>query len=125
MNTFEAICPITIAATVAGGNAQFTPRAGHVIGCVIIAKGGDNPGMVRASIRNQAGEAISESQAIENYRSREAGYFEGYKPLNFMADGTQHYLTITASEAMVTPFHADLIYIYAKQSNSCAVPVNN
>lgn len=111
-NTKEAICPITIATGGTGGNNSVTPPAGHIVGCVIIQRGGDNPGMIRAGIKNQAQEPLSEMQAIENYRSREACYLEGCKPLNFIADGSAIYLNVLATAAFTTDFHADLILIY-------------
>lgn len=88
-----------------------TPDGSTVVGCVIYHNGLDkNPDMIRASIQADQGE-ISALQHIENYRSREASYDRGYKPLPHFATGKKLRLELRSDEPFTDDFKGQLILI--------------
>lgn len=93
-----------------------TPDGSTVIGCVIYHNGLDtNSDMITASISADQGE-ISALQHIDNYRSREASYDRGYKPLPHFASGKKVRLEIRSESAFTADFKGQLILIKVPQN---------
>jgi hypothetical protein len=117
-NTLEFVAPLTVVAGSSSNSVDFTPLKGKVIGCAIFTKGGTNAGMVRAVIKDNTGTEISRLQAIENYRSREAEYLKGAKPLNIETGSRTFTYEVIATSNFDTDLVTDLIFIY--EPESCA-----
>lgn len=113
-NTQESIAALTILTGASANSIDFTPLKGHVIGCVIFYKG-DNPGYVRAVVKDSAGTEISRLQSIDNYRSRDASYLKGCKPLNIMTENRTFTFEVIATQPFSTDFLGELIFIYAPE----------
>lgn len=73
-------------------------------------------GMVRASIKDVNGQEVSQMQSIENYRDREAGYFEGKKPLPING-GNNYTVTILAEVPFADSFSVDFVFVYDDENN--------
>lgn len=114
-NTQESIGSLIILTGNSANSVDFGTLKGHVIGCVIYAKG-DNPGFVRASIKDNAGKEVSRLQSIENYRSRDTSYQKGCKPLNLMAENRTFTLEVQATQPFTTDFYAEVIFIYKAET---------
>ncbi|MFB9098304.1 hypothetical protein ACFFVF_18025, partial [Flavobacterium jumunjinense] len=59
----------------------------------------------------------SKMQHIDNYRSREASYSEGFKPVEPMESGKRIRFEIRADSAFTADFKAQLILIKEKRKN--------
>lgn len=93
-----------------------TPDGSTVVGCVVYHNGLEkNPDMIRVSIQADQGE-ISAMQHIENYRSREASYDRGYKPLPHFASGKKVRFEVRSDEAFTNDFKGQLILIKVPQN---------
>lgn len=115
-NTKEAVARLTIVAGQTGGSKTFKPVNGKIIGCSIYYKGGDSPGFTGAMVKDAGGREISMLQSIDNYRNREASYFEGIKPLNIEACGEDYTFEVIATSAFATDFTGELIFYYAPET---------
>jgi hypothetical protein len=111
-NTKEHVVSLSILAAEQSGSVDFTPIKGKVIGCVIYKNDATNPGFVRAVVKDNAGTEISKLQSIDNYRSREAEYLRGAKPLNIETGGRTFTFEVLATEPFAADFLAELIFIY-------------
>ncbi|WP_330442038.1 hypothetical protein [Flavobacterium sp. C4GT6] len=108
----EEIVNLTIAGGSQFGSISFQPMAGLVIGCVIYTNGATNPGFVTAKITDQNGEAVSAPADIRNYRSREAGYKEGCKPLYFETGKKMYEFEVNSDQPFESDFKCQLVLIY-------------
>lgn len=70
----------------------------------------NNPGMVRAIIKNKAGEPIADLVNIRDYRSRETGYLNGCKPIYFEG-GQQVTVEIFASQPFAADTDFDFVFV--------------
>lgn len=111
-NTLESVVALTIPAGSSSGNVDFVPLKGHVIGCVVYTNNAANPGFVRAVVKDNAGVEISKLQSIENYRSRDAEYLKGCKPLNIETGGRTFTYEVIATDNFVDDHLSELIFIY-------------
>ena len=90
-----------------------------VIGCVIFHSGLDaNSSIINASIQ-VGGQDVSKAQHIENYRSREAGYDRGYKPIKPFTSGKPVRFEVRSTENFIDDFKAQLILIKVPNNPSC------
>ncbi|MFN3941495.1 MAG: hypothetical protein ACK4K1_02520 [Flavobacterium sp.] len=93
---------------------SFQPPVGKVVGLLIYTNDKQpRNGNIRAELREYTGKEISKLQDIRNYRSRESGYFDGCKPVDFDANGTSLDFEIIADDVFDNDFTAELILIYA------------
>ncbi|MEE1899583.1 hypothetical protein V1389_14635 [Flavobacterium rakeshii] len=108
----EEVVELKIPAGSTSNSYSFQPQAGLVIGCVIFHNEAPNTGMVQASIKTDNGESVSAMSHIENYRSREAGYKEGCKPL-YLETGNKNYVfEVSSDKAFDEEFRCQLVLIY-------------
>jgi hypothetical protein len=113
MRYIEEVIPFIVATGDATKAIQFsTPADGTtVVGAVIYHNGLDkNPEMINVEIQ-AGGHQVSKLQHIDNYRSREASYPTGYKPVDEFQSGKTARLTITADAAFTADFKGQLILI--------------
>lgn len=75
-----------------------------------------NPSMIKAAIFGNQKE-LSKMQHISNYRSREASYRDGYKPVIPMESGKRVRFEVRADSAFTVDFKAQLILIKEKRQN--------
>ncbi|QEE49611.1 hypothetical protein FUA48_08455 [Flavobacterium alkalisoli] len=108
----EEIVNLTIASGSRNNSVTFQPMAGLVIGCVIYTNAAPNTGFVTAKITNDNGEVISASADIRNYRSREAGYKEGCKPLYFETGNKAYTFEVNSDANFTADFKCQLVLIY-------------
>lgn len=120
-NTTEEAVGLIVENGTFGNKMDFTPPAGKVIGCVIYKDDLDksNTGFVRAWIKDSYGNYLSMPQHIDNYRSRDAEYAKGGKPLNIMANGQPFSWGITSTETFTDQHKAELIFIYENSQQNC------
>ncbi|UUC45578.1 hypothetical protein [Flavobacterium cerinum] len=89
---------------------------GTMLGTVIFHNDRDN-NYIQAAIKNDAGVEISKMQHIANYRSRNANYEQGMKPIPMNPFGKTYTLEIKLAEALATDFVGQAIFIY--KQNEC------
>lgn len=119
MNTSEDIIPIKIAIGVNSTSVSRKIDPGKVVGVVTYYnKTTNNPGMVRAAIKNSAGTEISKMQPLENYRSRDCEYLKGAKPLNVQG-GDSITIDIVATANFTAETQIDFVFIYETQEQFC------
>lgn len=119
-STIEHIVPLTVAAGSTSNKERFELPAGKILGCMIYKGELNNTGFVRASIKNVGGEFISELQHIDNYRSREASYVDGIKPLQIEGGKTYTY-EVLATEAFTGDFLTEMIFVYENLNKECNI----
>ena len=118
-STIEEVVTLEVEAGESANKVKFDLPAGIILGCVIYHKSAsENPAIVRASIKTIAGADVCKLQHIDNYRSREAGYAEGIKPLAIEGGKTYVYEVI-ATEPFPDNFSTDLIFVYEDQNKMC------
>lgn|SRR5574343_167658 len=89
----------------------------EIIGCAIFHSGLDaNPNIINAHIQC-GGIDVSKMQHIENYRSREAGYRDSFKPVKPFQSGKQIRFEVRSESAFTSAFTAQLILI--KEIKDC------
>lgn len=108
----EDIVNLTIANGQNFGSISFQPMAGLVIGCAIFTNNAPNEGFVNAKISSDTGETVSASQDIRNYRSREAGYKEGLKPLYFETGNKMYTFEVSSDQIFTADFKCQLVLVY-------------
>lgn len=91
---------------------RFTPQAGLVIGCVVFTNNASTDGTIVAKITTDSGDVISPATDIRNYRSREAGYKEGCKPLYFETNGRTLVFEVGCDAEFYDNFKCQLVLIY-------------
>lgn len=110
----EEVINIYVDATKTGDvltNVKTDADGSKIVGCVIFHNGTDkNPTIINASIQS-GGKDISKPQHIDNYRSREAAYTDGYKPVTPFTSGQQIRFEVRSEQAFTANFHAQLILI--------------
>lgn len=116
-NTKEHIQVLTVEAGENGAEVTFKPEAGKIIGCVAFPREQSdlkNPDFVNVSLQDSAGVFLSKQQDIRNYRSRDAKYSEGCKPLN-VEGGNQMTLRVHSKTAFTADFSFQFILVYENQ----------
>lgn len=116
--TIERVFELTVASGTTGDKTDFFLPEGKILGCMVYKGDLNNPGYVRASIKNTGGEFISELQHIDNYRSREAAYLDGIKPLQ-IEGGKTYIFEVLATEQFTGDFMSELIFVYENEKQSC------
>lgn len=113
----EEIIEITVEAGSTGAvlqNVATDKDDSTVVGCVIFHTGIDEDAkMINAHIQ-VGGQDISKPQHVNNYRSREAGYHDGYKPIINFSSGKPVRFEIRSEVAFKYRFKAQLILIKQK-----------
>lgn len=90
-----------------------------VVGCVIFHSGlTANPSIINASIQ-VGGQDVSKAQHINNYRSREAGYDKGYKPVKPFTSGKPVRFEVRSTSNFTADFTAQLILIKVPNDPNC------
>lgn len=121
MNYTEEVIDITIANGSTGNvlpNVATDKDNSTVIGCVIFHTGLDaNPSMINASIM-VGGHDVSKPQHIDNYRSREASYPLGFKPVKPFSSGKSVRFEVRSEENFTSDFKAQLILIKVPNEES-------
>ena len=121
-NTKEARVNLVILGGFNGESVDFTPPSGRVVGCVIFHNiQPSETAFIEAKILDNAGVEISKLQHIDNYRSRDAEYLKGCKPLFIDTQGRTFTFEIQASQAVDNDFKAQLIFIYADERQNCNI----
>ncbi|MFY0481659.1 hypothetical protein ACI6PS_03565 [Flavobacterium sp. PLA-1-15] len=110
------VVPLIIPAGTNSGRVTVGTESGLIKRCVIASKEPNNQGMVRALVKDSAGDKIAELQAIEIYRSRDVEYSKDGVPLNIIG-GSQITYEVIATENFDSVFHSDLILIYEEQES--------
>lgn len=90
--------------------------AGNLLG-VVIYHNDTNSNYIQASIKDDASIEMSKMQHIDNYRSRNAPYEQGMKPIPMNPAGKTYTLEIKLAEALTTDFIGQVIFIY--KQNEC------
>ena len=112
MNILEEKVNLKIADGQTSASVSFTPPSGMIAGCCVFTNKVESPGFVTAKITDDAGFEISPATDIRNYRDREAGYYEGKKPLNFQSKGKTLVFSVFATEPFAGEFIAQLVLVY-------------
>ena len=89
---------------------------GMMLGAVIFHND-RNGNYIQAAIKDDAGVEISKMQHIDNYRSRNAPYEQGLKPIPMNPFGKTYTLEIKLAEALATDFIGQVVFIY--KQNEC------
>lgn len=90
-----------------------------VVGAVIYHNGLDNnPDVISAEIKVDSKE-VSVLQHIENYRSREAGYSDSFKPIIPFNSGKNFRIFIGSDSNFTADFKGVLILIKEVEENYC------
>lgn len=90
-----------------------------VIGCIIFHDANSlNPSMINASIQ-VGGHDVSKPQHIDNYRSREASYGSGFKPIKPFASGKSVRFEVRSESAFTGEYKAQLILIKVPNNKDC------
>jgi predicted RecA/RadA family phage recombinase len=116
-NTTEEVITVEIANGVNSGSGSLTLPEGKIIGVTAFYNGINNPGMVRASIRNNKNFEISKLQHINNYRSREVEYLKDGKPLATTGGQTLK-VDVIASQNFTADTEIDFIFIYENEESN-------
>lgn len=122
MNFTEEVIEITVENGSSGNvlpNVATDKDDSTVVGCVIFHSGLDaNPTMINASIQ-VGGQDVSKAQNIENYRSREASYDKGFKPVKPFTSGKAVRFEVRSTENFTADFTAQLILIKVPNDPNC------
>jgi hypothetical protein len=90
-----------------------------IVGCVIYTDElTASPARINASIQ-VGGQDVSKAQSIENYRSREASYEKGYKPVKHFTSGKAVRFEVRSTENFTADFTAQLILIKVPNNPNC------
>lgn len=123
-NTIEDVLILKVPANVRTADARKQLRAGSIIG--VVAYPADKTvraGVVRVAIKDSSGADICPMQNVENYRSREAGYIAGSKPLDIQG-GQAVTIELIADADFATATSYDFIFIYeVPKKLNCSIPV--
>lgn len=112
MRTKEEVYKLEIAVGEKNLSLSITPLSGRVIGVVVYHNKGKGL-YANLGIKDDEGAFISKLQHIDNYRSREACYFTGCKPVDFQTKGGTYYIEIKCDkEIQEEAFKGQLILIY-------------
>lgn len=116
MNTLEDVLIVKVSNGTRVATDRKQLRSGDIIGVVAYpADDTASRGVVRARIQDSTGQDICALQNIKNYRSREAGYIQGCKPLS-LKGGQAVTIEIIASEDFTSATSYDFIFIYAPEA---------
>lgn len=122
MNFIEEVIEITVENGTTGNvlpNVATDKDESTIVGCVIFHSGTDaNPSIINASIQ-VSGQDVSKPQHIENYRSREASYEKGFKPVKPFTSGKSVRFEVRSTENFTAEFKAQLILIKVPNNPSC------
>lgn len=111
-NTIEDVLILRVPAGTRTADARKQLRTGTIVGVVAYpADKTARTSVVRAAIKDSSGQDICPMQNVENYRSREAGYIAGAKPLDIQG-GQAVTIELIADENFATPTSYDFIFIY-------------
>lgn len=77
-----------------------------------------NTDIINAQI-NVGGQEVSPNQHIENYRSREAAYDKGYKPVKNFESGKKVRIEVSSDTAFTSDFKAQFVLIKKLEENNC------
>lgn len=89
---------------------------GVMLGTVIFHNDRDG-NYIQVGLKNDAGVEISKMQHIDNYRSRNAPYEQGIKPIPMNPYGKTYTLEIKLAQALATDFVGQAIFVY--KQNEC------
>ncbi|CAM3968443.1 hypothetical protein FLCU109888_11515 [Flavobacterium cucumis] len=122
MNFIEEVIEITVEAGETGlvlPNVSTDNDNSTVVGAVIFHNGlSSNPAIINASIQ-VGGQDVSKPQHIDNYRSREASYDRGFKPVKPFTSGKQLRFEVRSTEQFTKTFTAQLILIKVSNNQNC------
>lgn len=116
MQYLEEIVEITVSNGEFGSSIEPMTKAdgSKVVGVVQYNNGlTSNPDMINAKIMAN-GTEVSPNQHIENYRSREASYEKGYKPIIPFDSGVRVRIEIVSTSAFTADFKAQFVLIKEK-----------
>ncbi len=112
MSTLEYSQTLTVPAGSNAASVTFSPDEGTIVGCSIYGPATvDNPGTVRAKIKDNAGREVSMLQNIANYRNRETAYKDGFKPIEAFG-GRPMTFEIIADQNFDSDTSYDLVLVY-------------
>ena len=120
-NTKEHIQVITVKDGDNTNEVVFKPEAGKIIGCVAYVKDDSDLGnsdFVNLSLQDHDGQYLSKMQDVRNYRSRDAKYSEGCKPLN-VEGGNNMTLRVASKQPFSKDFTLQFILVYENERNNC------
>lgn len=112
----NVVIPLTIVAGKSSGSVTETTLPGLIKRCVIAKSSINNPGTVRAAVKDKAGDKIAELQHIDIYKIRDVEYKNDGVPLNING-GSPITFEVIATQNFGADFHCDLILIYEEQEN--------
>ncbi|HRB72434.1 hypothetical protein [Flavobacterium sp. UBA4197] len=112
MNTKEEVINFRVPA---GSSYDFFSSklvSGCLVGVVIYHNNQDGD-FIQAALKDDSGIEICKMQHLENYRSRNASYLEGCKPLPMDPLGKTYTLEIKALEPLRNDLVGQMIFIYS------------
>ena len=114
-NTIEDVLILDVPAGVTVKDARKELRPGRIIGVVVYGEddSNGNSSVVRLSLKDSTGADICKLQNIKNYRSREAAYLVGCKPLDIKGGQIVTAEVVAKNAFRGTSF--DVIFIYAPE----------
>lgn len=118
MKRSEFVAGIVVPNGESVGQIELKPDAGKIIGVVVYSKG-DNPGMVRATLRTSQGKELIQLQPVENLRSRDVAFNMDGKPVDF-SGGVALIFQIVATQPMNGEYLADVVLIYDQDETETA-----
>ena len=117
MKPIEYVIPLTVTNGNATNQATMALPAGKI--CRVAAffrdYSGINSGFVRASVQDSNGVEVSKMQSIDNYRDRNADYYNGKKPLPVDA-GQNFTVTVQATTAFTGNFLVDFLFVFEPEN---------
>ncbi|HEX8269770.1 MAG TPA: hypothetical protein VF581_07750 [Flavobacterium sp.] len=122
METTEEIINITAESGTNYATETRRLNPGKIIGVMAYKSATDNnnPGFVSMNVKNSAGTEVSKLQHIDNYRSREAAYLDGVKPLS-LEGGQSYKIEIQASANFTSDLLVQVIFVYEKTGDNCTI----
>nr|WP_322624476.1 hypothetical protein [uncultured Flavobacterium sp.] len=106
---------VNIASGTTGGTINVTPQTGRIIGACLYHNNENNavnPGVVSLAVTTAGGTEILPNADIRHYRNRNAGYSEGFVPMEWNSDGTSFQLKFNASQAFTAAFVGTFLFFY-------------
>lgn len=90
--------------------------SGKIIGVSIYKNGVNNPGFVRAAIKDNSGTDVVPLHHIDDFRNRETAYGQGYMPLQ-MEGGKKVTVDIQASANFSANTDFEAVFYYEESQN--------
>ena len=89
-----------------------------IVGVVVFHEGTNvaNNGIVSLGLKDTNGKELSPLSHVDNYRSRESAYCDGFKPIVPIRSGEKIQYTLTARKGFISAFEGQIILIKEKEN---------